>query len=126
MDTIYNRLAARYDLTQILLSCLIFFNLILTLYLSSYHPQRIATIQRECGPVLILSAGVLMSLFHATCLWIVARHMLIRQDHAAKQQGISDHQRRLFGLSRRHIYSRYIGPAGAFGQKPTVMNKTSY
>ena len=99
LDHIYNTLAARYDLIHILLSCLIFLTLLATLYLSVYHPQLIATFQRECGPVLLLSAGVLLSLFHATCLWLFAHHMIIRQDHAAKQQEFSDHQRRIFGLT---------------------------
>ena len=108
MDNIYSTLTARYDLTHSLLTGLIVLSLLATLYSSVHHPQIIVTLQRDCGPAVLISAGLLMSLFHATCLWVYVHHMAIRQDRVAQQQGISNHERRVFGLSRRNLYSRYV------------------
>ncbi len=105
---IYDQIVSRYYRIHTIFCCIAILVFILLGYFWLSNHYLLTIIQNDCHPVLIGSALVLTSGFHATCLWLYVRQMPNVLEQIAQQNNMDENNRRVFGLTRRDVYHRYL------------------
>ncbi len=108
MDGIYSKLVSRYYVIHITFCCIVLLTLIVVGYIRIFNTSTVEFIQRACHPILMSCFILLLSALHAMCLWVLVRHMPGFLKQYVQQQDVNEYNCRVFGLTNRHIYTRYI------------------
>ncbi len=108
MLKIYDELVSRYSRIHTIFCCITILVLVLFGYFWLSNSFLLIIVQNDCHPALIGSVLLLTSGFHATCLWIHVRQMPQVLEQIAQQNNMDENNRRVFGLTRRDVYHRYV------------------